>query len=44
MNDDKQDNRNLLTINAPELGVWAMLTYYLVGASVKSLAICAQSG
>jgi hypothetical protein len=31
--------RNLLTINTTELGVWAMLTYYLVGVSVKSLAI-----
>jgi hypothetical protein len=31
--------RNLLTINLTELGAWAMLTHYLVGVSVKRLAI-----
>ena len=31
--------RSLLTINLIELGVWAILTHYLVGVSVKSLAI-----
>jgi hypothetical protein len=30
---------NLLTINLTELGVWAVLTHYLVGVSAKSLAI-----
>jgi hypothetical protein len=30
---------NLLTINLTELGVWALLTYFLVGVSPKSLAI-----
>jgi hypothetical protein len=31
--------RNLLTINSIELGVWALLTHYLVGVKAKSLAI-----
>lgn len=30
---------NLLTFNLTELGVWAVLTYFLVGVSAKSLAI-----
>jgi hypothetical protein len=30
---------NLLTINLTELGVWALLTHFLVGVSAKRLAI-----
>jgi hypothetical protein len=33
------DVHNLLTFDLAELGVWAVLTHYLVGVSAKNLAI-----